>query len=61
MESRIGIVSTRTLIQERLDGLAVREALVQEAQDWLEKMAAHTECCGTPLVRRLVAALTSSE
>ena len=51
-------VPTRTLIRERLNQNAEREKLVLEAQEWLDKMREHTECCGTPMVRRLLAALT---
>lgn len=28
--------------------------LLEEAREWLEKMKEHTDCCGTPIVRRLV-------
>jgi hypothetical protein len=28
--------------------------LRQEAREYLEKMAAHTECCGVPLVRKML-------
>ena len=27
----------------------------QEAKQWLELMKAHTECCGTPVMRKLLA------
>lgn len=30
-------------------------SVVEEARAWLEKMKDHTDCCGTPIVRKLVA------
>lgn len=32
-------------------------AVLEEARAWLEMMKEHTDCCGTPIVRKLVAAL----
>lgn len=32
-------------------------SLIEEAREWLEKMKAHTDCCGVPMVRKLVQAL----
>lgn len=29
--------------------------VLDEASAWLEKMKDHTDCCGTPIVRKLVA------
>jgi hypothetical protein len=31
--------------------------VLEQARGWLEAMKAHTDCCGTPVVRKLVAEL----
>lgn len=34
-------------------------ALLEEVREYLEKMAAHKDCCGVPLMRRVEAALSA--